>query len=278
MTWSAKVFKQPAKWRIPGVPVFEYHGLVGAVDGQRPSRERKYWVHEKEFRKQLQLIRRLSLSPCSLDELSQPAPAANIEANRFTLTFDDGLASQFELAYTLLSEFQTSAYFFVNTATIGMPGFLNWGQMLEMQGGGMSFQSHSHEHVYLSWLSPAALDRQLRESKQVLEDRLGREVRFLSAPFGDLNLRVVDAARRAGFKKVCNSRSWPSVPGKAVINRVAVYRTTSEEDFARLAAGNPYLYSLRAAREAALYLPKRLVLRMRPSPPPAGSLNMVTGK
>ena len=35
------------------------------------------------------------------------------------------------------------AEFFINTATIGQPGYLTWGQVAEMHRAGMSFQSRS---------------------------------------------------------------------------------------------------------------------------------------
>ncbi|MGH9770927.1 MAG: polysaccharide deacetylase family protein [Candidatus Acidiferrales bacterium] len=266
------------KWRLRGVPVFGYHGLTRGPEAERPARESKYWVREAEFRRQLERIRRARFSPGRLEALTGEAASAEDSANSLILTFDDGLVSQYEIAFPLLVEFQTPAYFFVNTSTVGLAGFLTWDQMLEMQRAGMSFQSHSHEHLYLPWLSAPVLERQLRDSKQILENRLGSTVRFLSAPFGELNRRVVQAAKDVGYQGVCNSRSWPSRRGDSTVNRVAVYSSTTAESFERLMAGDAVSYAARAARERAVYLPKRLLLRLRPSPAPDGSLRAVTEK
>ncbi|MGH9396123.1 MAG: polysaccharide deacetylase family protein [Terriglobia bacterium] len=266
------------KWRVRGVPVFGYHGLTSSKEAEHPARERKYWVRRAEFQTQLERIGERGFSDGRLEELAGEDLTADRPINSVVLTFDDGLISQYALAFPLLAEFQIRAYFFVNTSTVDLPGFLTWSQMLEMQEAGMSFQSHSHEHLYLSWLSPSALERQLRDSKQILEDRLGHPVRFLSAPFGDLNGRVVEMARSLGYQAVCNSRSWPSHPGKSVVNRVAVYADTTVEHFERLMMGDPVCYAGRAAREMALYVPKRLMLRLRPSPAPTGPLSTVTEK
>lgn len=257
-------------WRVRGVPVFGYHGLTGDQEAEHPAREKKYWVRQAEFRKQLERIRQTGFSVYPLEELTREAAGPDYQANSLILTFDDGLLSQYEIAFPLLVEFKATACFFVNTSTVGLPGFLTWAQMLEMQRAGMSFHSHGHDHVYLPWLSPSMLERQLMESKRILEDRLGSSVRFLSAPFGELNGRVAEMAKSLGYEAICNSRSWPARPGNPIINRVAVYANTTVENFERLMAGDPTSYAMRAARERALYVPKRLMLRFRPSPAPKG--------
>ena len=65
------------------------------------------------------------------------------------------------------------ADFFISTATVGQRGFLNWQQITDMHRAGMSFHSHSHNHVNLARLPVCVLEQQLRKSKQLLEDRLG---------------------------------------------------------------------------------------------------------
>lgn len=266
------------KWRISGAPVFGYHGISSGPEAERPARERKYWVRETEFRNQLDRIKERGFSAGRLEDLTAVPSKAHQMVHSVILTFDDGLISQYALSFPLLAEFKIKAYFFVNTSTIGKAGFLNWKQMLEMQGAGMSFQSHSHEHVYLPWLAQAALDRQLKSSKQMLEDRLGRAASFLSVPFGHLSGRVVETARRLGYQGVCSSRNWPARPGAYVVNRVAVYGDTPIENYQRLMEGDAPVYAIRAAREAAVYLPKKLLLRLRPSPAPGGELSVVAGK
>ncbi len=271
--------------RLRGVPVFVYHGLINSEDIEAPSRERKYWILEKRFREHLNQIRRGGFRVRRLGELwnggrGTPSTACRDRwrAPTVVLTFDDGLASHYQVAYPALLEADVRADFFVNTATVGGRRFLSWGQVAEMQRAGMSFQSHSHDHVYLTWLPVGTLERQLRDSKCRLEDRLGHSVDFLSVPYGDLNDRVLEVARQVGYQAVCNSRSWPARPCARTVNRVVVYRHTTPHDFLQLLVGDPVCYAARAARETFMYFPKRLLLRFWPSPPPHGHLTAAEGK
>jgi peptidoglycan/xylan/chitin deacetylase (PgdA/CDA1 family) len=265
--------------RPGGVPVFLFHGLTNSEGAVASSRERDYWIRGARFREHLNQIRRSGYRAWLLEELwheGQRTPSTSAshgntwQASRVALTFDDGLTSAYEIAYPLLLEAGVRADFFVNTASIGKPGFLSWAQILEMQRAGMSFQSHSHEHVYLTRLPASDLEGQLRDSKRILENRLGKPVVFLSVPYGELDGRVTHAARYLGYRAVCSSWSWPARPGAPVVGRVIVNSRTTLGDFQRLLTGNPIAYVARAARGCLKYFPKRLLLRFRPGLPPSG--------
>ena len=273
--------------RLGGVPVFLYHGLTSAQEFAAPSRERDYWILAARFKEHLDQIRQSGYRAWLLEELwhvgrRTPSTSATQgngwQAPRVALTFDDGLTSAYEIAYPLLLEAGMRADFFVNTASIGKPGFLSWAQILEMHGAGMSFQSHSHHHLYLTWLPASTLQEQLRCSKRILEDQLGQPVDFLSVPFGDLNGRVLEAARDLGYRAVCSSWSWTARLGAPVVGRVVMHSRTTVGDFRRFLTGSPVPYLARATRGCLMYFPKRLLLRFRPSPPPSGYLAPVVQK
>jgi peptidoglycan/xylan/chitin deacetylase (PgdA/CDA1 family) len=109
-----------------------------------------------------------------------------------------------------------------------------------------------------------ALEYQIRESKQQLEDRLGAAVEFLAAPYGLLDRRVLDVAREQGYRAVCSSRAWPACPGAPIIGRIAIHRHTRPSRFRRIVTCHPVPYLLRATRAGLMYLPKRVLLRYRP--------------
>ena len=189
-------------FKLSDVPVFTYHGVTGSDVIDAPSREKKYWVRLGAFNEQLDTIRRLDYRIRVLDELWNVPKLHDPSERPVVLTFDDGLASAYNVIFPILRQKGVSANFFLNTATIGRSGFLTWNQIKEMHHAGMSFQSHGHEHVYLSWLPDDQLARQLNKSKRTIEDNLGCAVHFLSCPYGDLNPRVVQAALKAGFTAV----------------------------------------------------------------------------
>ncbi len=70
--------------------------------------------------------------------------------------------------------------------------------------------SHSRTHPQLSQLDDAALDAELRGSKNDLEAWLGRPVRYFAYPSGDHDPRVVAAVKRAGYES-----AWTTEPRAA---------------------------------------------------------------
>jgi peptidoglycan/xylan/chitin deacetylase (PgdA/CDA1 family) len=252
-----------AAGQLRGVPVLVYHALTKVGTPDLPVRERKFWVMAAQFQKQLETIDR---EQYKVVDLPSWVSSSDLEARRVAITFDDGRISDYELAFRMLIERGMTATFFVNTSTVGRPGYLSWSQAHEMQKHGMCFQSHSRDHVYLTRLSPPTLDDQLRHSREELETRLGRRVTLLAPPYGRFDERVIDAAHKAGYAAVCSGRSWPSRPGSATIDRVAVYGDTSSRSFECILSGQPLLYMGRVARAMALEIPKSLLLRFWPAP------------
>jgi len=249
------------RFSLSGTPVFLYHGLTRSVAMECPQRERKYWVSAGQFRKQLATIRTERCQVALLRELRNSTEVFERSNQPIALTFDDGHCSDYEIAFPLLLEAGVRAEFFVNTATVGRKGFLSWEQISEMQRAGMSFESHSHDHVDLSRLPFREKERQLQRSKQMLEDRLGSEVEFLAVPYGRLSPQVVEVAIETGYRALCTSWSWPARPGAQLVNRVAVYAYTRPYGFRGLLLGRAASYAIRAARGFILYLPKRVLLR-----------------
>jgi peptidoglycan/xylan/chitin deacetylase (PgdA/CDA1 family) len=249
--------------RFPGLPVFVYHGLVDGIEPHIDSNDVKYWVPIGQFREQLDQIHQAGCRVLLLKHLrSMQAEGARCERHT-VLTFDDGRASDYLLAYPQLLERRICAEFFLNTAQIGTPGFLTWQEIREMQGQGMSFQSHSHDHLDLTRLSREDLKRQLDISKRTLEDRLGCSVDFLAAPCGLINRQVIDCALRLGYRAVCSARSLPARPGAVKLNRVVIYRSTTVREFQQLLNCQPSCYIRRIARSPFCRV-KNLLVKFRP--------------
>jgi peptidoglycan/xylan/chitin deacetylase (PgdA/CDA1 family) len=248
---------------LQGAPVLMYHGMGASIPANVDSRERRYWLSPESFARHLEQIRATGQRIRALHDVWAP-PEHQPRLSPVVLTFDDGRVSDYAVAFPLLLAARAVAEFFVNTSTMGQPGYLTWGQAAEMRRAGMSFQSHAHDHVVLLGLPRHLLANQLRRSKQLLEDRLGARVDFLAAPYGLFDRRVVAAAREVGYRAVCTSLAWPARPLATTINRVAVFRDTTEQRLAAILRRQPSGYVPAAARAALLYLPKRVLLRLDP--------------
>jgi peptidoglycan/xylan/chitin deacetylase (PgdA/CDA1 family) len=241
---------------VPGLPVLLYHG-IGTGDPKAPD---KYCLPLANFRAQLEWLR--SQHFCALPPQAVADPLACGRA--VVISFDDGLESDYRVAFPLLAENGFVATFFINTAEAGKSGRLGWPEMREMQQAGMSFQSHGHHHVDYSQASSQTSVQELRHSREMLEQNLGRRVDCFSAPYGLLSHRLIRAAREAGFQFIFSSRSWPVRPGQSAAGRLAIYRDTTLGEFCSLVGCAMLPLARRWLREAALLIPKQLILRVRP--------------
>lgn len=84
---------------------------------------------------------------------------------------------------------------------------LNRFEIQEMHKTGICFfGSHSHKHEILTKLGNEDAERNLLESKRVLEKTIGEPVEQLSYPNGDIDQRVKAIVRSTGFKLAYGTR------------------------------------------------------------------------
>lgn len=102
---------------------------------------------------------------------------------------------------------------------------LDWPALRELAGRGVEIGSHTVTHAHLPRLSDAELRRELAESRQRLEDELGRPCRWLAYPYGEHDRRVRAAAESAGYAAAFALRS--SARSRWAVPRVDLYRGDS---------------------------------------------------
>jgi peptidoglycan/xylan/chitin deacetylase (PgdA/CDA1 family) len=111
------------------------------------------------------------------------------------ITFDDCYHDNLAAARVLF-EHGLPATFFIPTQYVGTDHVfewdvglkrmanLTWRDVLEMQQLGHEIGSHTVSHPDMGQIEPHEARRELHESKQTLEERLQRPVRFFAYPFG----------------------------------------------------------------------------------------------
>jgi peptidoglycan/xylan/chitin deacetylase (PgdA/CDA1 family) len=78
---------------------------------------------------------------------------------------------------------------------------MNWDELREQAARGVAIGSHAVSHPHLTTLSEDDLRRELNESKEEIEDRLGRPCEDLAYPYGEHDQRVRAGARAAGYRR-----------------------------------------------------------------------------
>lgn len=152
----------------------------------RPEVEASYWV-----------------SPHQLEAL-----IASIEAIEerhdvdIQLDFDDANESDYFIVLPMLKRFSRRAGFFVPTDRIDCPSFVTTQQIRRLAAEGMVLGSHGTDHVPWTRLTNSELARQLRQSKDILEDLSGAPVRGAAAPHGLWSPGVVSQVLEAGYERL----------------------------------------------------------------------------
>jgi peptidoglycan/xylan/chitin deacetylase (PgdA/CDA1 family) len=154
------------------------------------------------------------------------------------LTFDDGFATVYTQAWPVLREHGLAATVFLVASTLGSaPQAVDWvddpppqppepltrSQVLEMRAAGVTFGSHSLAHHDLTTLGDDECERDLRTSRELLEDLLTGPVRWLAYPRGRHNERVRRAASRAGFTHAFTLPTGPEPLGPHALPRVGIW-------------------------------------------------------
>ncbi len=125
------------------------------------------------------------------------------------LTFDDGSKSHYTQVLPLLKKygFKATFYLFTNAIMHGSKErWLTWEEVMEISKAGMDIGSHTVTHPYLTARNKMDeqqykvwLEKELTQSKKVLEEKLNIPVNTLAYPFGLYDTEVEAAAIRAGY-------------------------------------------------------------------------------
>jgi peptidoglycan/xylan/chitin deacetylase (PgdA/CDA1 family) len=131
------------------------------------------------------------------------------------ITFDDGYQSVYEAAFPVLQRFNLLATVFL---TVGEPGsastsrlpslqgrpMLSWKEISEMSRHGVTFGAHTLTHPDLTSLPLHQAEGEIRQSKEIIEDRLSSPVTFFAYPFGRWNHSLRELIRQ-NFTCACSA-------------------------------------------------------------------------
>jgi peptidoglycan/xylan/chitin deacetylase (PgdA/CDA1 family) len=172
-------------------------------------------VTPERFEEQLELLVRRGYTGATFERALTEPPARRTLA----VTFDDAYQSVLELALPIMRRLGLPGSVYVPTDFPGRPGpmawdgidrwlggphehelsCLGWEQLGELAEAGWEVGSHTRSHPHLTRLEHGDLAAELEGSRAACEEGLGLPCRSIAYPYGELDDRVVQAARAAGY-------------------------------------------------------------------------------
>ncbi len=140
--------------------------------------------------------------------LTQTAQQNDTIEKKCLITFDDGMECVYTQALPLLREVNFSSTIFCIAGFTGQTSswdifdgqrHLSKQQIRELSDSGHEIGSHTLTHANLPFLNNRDLEKELKDSKKILEDITGKEVKTISFPYGSWNEHVWKKARESGY-------------------------------------------------------------------------------
>lgn len=243
-------------WPRRVLPVLMYHRLGSAAD-EDPAGDPALWIEPGRFARQLDRIAARGLRTLTLDEAFDLWRDGRAPRGAVLLTFDDAFAETLARAAPLLAERGMTAAAFAPAGLLGETVRLDalYGgaaagttgriaaasELAAWIAAGHDVGSHSLTHADLAGLDGAALERELVESRRLLESRLERPVPDFCYPYARHDRGARAAAARAGYRA-----AYAGEPPRAdlmALPRMMVYPGDGAARFDRKLSGYYYWFS-----------------------------------
>jgi peptidoglycan/xylan/chitin deacetylase (PgdA/CDA1 family) len=201
---------------VKKIPILMYHSVSNSTN----RKFKQFTISPALFAKQIAYLHQHSYTPITVTQLvnglSQTDSA--LPERAIVLTFDDGFADFFTEALPVLKQYGFVATLYVVTGFVDGTSrwlkregeatrpMLTWDQLAEISACGIECGAHSHSHPRLDILSRSETQKEIVQSKKLLEQRLGQAVYSFAYPYGYHTATLRQQIREAGFTSACSVR------------------------------------------------------------------------
>jgi len=170
------------------VPILMYHGIRGGLSQKHPYFETA--TSAEQFAAHMQHLRDYGFVPIHLHQAIEEMHSHGDGSRNVVITFDDGYRDFYTHAFPILAEHQFKATMFIVTGRTGdAPVYqdgnewMTWSEVREIRRNGIEIGSHTVSHPQLHSMGVEQVDCEIRQSKEMIEDRLGESVSSFSYPY-----------------------------------------------------------------------------------------------
>ena len=217
-------------------PILVYHNVDAP---HRGAALRGLYVLPRRFRMQMRMLKWMGYRGVSMSGL-MPYLRGEKRGKVVGITLDDGYLDNLTHALPLLQQcgFQATCYVVAEAIGdcnrwdlakgMGRKQLMDREQIGRWLDAGMEIGSHTLEHVDLSECSGEELVRQVKLSKQRLEQTFNVRVKHFCYPYGNYTPEVVEQVVEAGYRSATTTRRGRAQVWENLMElpRVPVFRST----------------------------------------------------
>jgi peptidoglycan/xylan/chitin deacetylase (PgdA/CDA1 family) len=190
-----------------------------------------------EFYRQMEHLRRnYNIVPIE-DIVEFAAGKRRLPEKAVAITFDDGYGDNYSRVYPYLKSHGLPATIFICTGYVGrqllLGGYylnmLNWNQIVEMSRNNATVGAHTETHSDLCKEAHERARENIKISKEEIERRTGKPVKYFSYPFYRFDHETIELVRLLGFEGAFGGSSGVVRQGDLTLalNRIQVDRSVS---------------------------------------------------
>ena len=161
-----------------GTLILEYHKINDRTKDD-------YTVSTADFAAQMDALKEDGYTTISvLDFLRAKKGKQELPEKPVIVTFDDGYSDNYTEALPILEKRGMKATLFMVTNDIGLPGYLTWDQLHDMEKRGIELGSHTANHLPLTEMTLDEARDEAKKSKLQMEWKGFKTIFVLSYPNG----------------------------------------------------------------------------------------------
>lgn len=186
-------FNEGVATAVPkGIPVLMYHKIG-------PDKDNDAVISEELFKEQMKYLKDNGYHPITMQQLyDYMTKGTLVPVKPVVLTFDDGYADSYTIAYPVLKSYNFPALIYINPGDMGQR--LTWEQVKEMNENGFEVASHGYDHKEMADMTNEQQLANIVKAQKALEDKLGiKNNKWFCYPYSSYNAYTLKIAKENGI-------------------------------------------------------------------------------